>query len=115
MFRFIQILLLFLLLTFVACIKDELEINVPDCVVKKVQEIKKEPVRNPPAQVWEWKVDDTIYFYITSDCCDQFNYLYNVECNVVCAPDGGLTGNGDGNCPDFSNVIEKTLVWEDDR
>jgi hypothetical protein len=89
--------------------------DVPNCVEKKNKKIKNEEVRNPPAKVWEWKVDGATYYYITSDCCDQFNYLYDDNCNEFCAPDSGFTGGGDGNCPQFNGEIEKTLVWEDDR
>ena len=73
------------------------------------------PVQNPPAEIWEWKIDNTSYYYITSDCCDQFNYLYDSDCNVVCAPDGGFTGAGDGKCTDLNEPTQKTLIWEDLR
>lgn len=98
-----------------ACHYLDLGVDVPSCIENKIREIKKEAVRNPPAQVWKWEVDGNIYYYITSDCCDQYNYLYDEDCNVVCAPDGGLTGNGDGKCPEFKGQIKRTRVWEDDR
>ncbi|MHC1776059.1 MAG: hypothetical protein AB9834_11670 [Lentimicrobium sp.] len=98
-----------------ACEKSDLKKDVPDCIESKINDIKNEPVRNPPASVWEWKVDGKTYYYITSDCCDQFNYLYDDDCSEVCAPDGGFTGAGDGQCPDFQGQIIKTLVWEDNR
>lgn len=88
---------------------------MPNCVERKIKKIKKEKVQNPPAKVWEWKVNGETYYYITSDCCDQFNYLYDDKCNEICAPDGGFSGSGDGKCPQFNGPIEKTLVWEDDR
>lgn len=98
-----------------SCKKIELQKDVPNCVERKIRKISKEQVRNPPATVWEWKVDGNTYYYITSGCCDQFNYLYDDNCNEVCAPDGGFSGRGDGNCPQFIGQIEKTLIWEDDR
>ncbi len=98
-----------------SCEKIDLESDAPSCIEKKIKKIKKERVRNPPAKVWKWEVDGQVYFYITSDCCDQFNYLYDNYCNIVCAPDGGITGGGDGACPDFNGQIEWILVWEDDR
>ena len=98
---------------FSSCEKEE--IDAPSCIIDKVREIQKEGVYNPPAQVWMWLVDGETYYYITSDCCDQFNYLYDSECNIVCAPDGGITGNGDGQCPEFTGPVEKTLIWEDTR
>ncbi len=109
------IILAFAAVLFTTCTKLDLKKKVPHCVEIQIRKIKKEPVNNPPSQVWEWKVDNNTFYYITSGCCDQFNYLYNVDCNKVCAPDGGLTGGGDGNCPEFVGNIEKTLVWEDDR
>ncbi len=107
----------FTLLTFifVACDKPENTRQLPDCIRVKIDEIMREAVRNPPAQVWEWKADGKTYYYITSDCCDQFNLLYDESCNEVCAPDGGFTGAGDGNCPDFQGQIIKTKIWEDLR
>lgn len=98
-----------------ACEKLNLAVDVSSCIEEKIRDIKKEALLNPPVQVWKWEVDGNTYFYFTSDCCDQYNYLYDKDCNVVCAPDGGFTGNGDGNCPDFNEEIMKTLVWEDDR
>ena len=111
-----------LLLTLIAfnlilssCEKLDLKVAVPSCIEKEIIKIKKEGVRNPPAKVWKWEVDGKTYYYITSDCCDQYNYLYDDNCKKVCAPGGGDTGTGDGNCPDFNGSIVKTLVWEDSR
>jgi hypothetical protein len=91
------------------------DIDAPPCILDIIEVIKDESVRNPPAQVWKWEVGDEDYYYITSDCCDHFNYLYSNSCEIICAPDGGITGNGDGNCPDFEGEVEKELVWEDKR
>lgn len=85
------------------------------CIDTKINEIKQTEVTNPPTEVWKWDVDRNTYYYFTSDCCDQFNFLYNEKCEIVCAPDGGITGNGDGSCPEFIGEIEKTLFWKDPR
>jgi len=102
-------------LTILSCEELDLDKDVSNCIKQKIKDLQKEEVHNPPASVWEWKVDGETYYYITSDCCDQYNYLYDDNCNEICAPDGGITGTGDGNCPDFTVEIEKTLIWEDDR
>jgi len=104
-----------LLILSASCVKDETEIDAPQCILDAIEAIKERSVTNPPTKVEEWKIDDAIYYYITADCCDQYNYLYDLSCNIVCAPDGGFTGYGDGNCPDFIGEIEKTLVWKDSR
>jgi len=101
---------------FAACKHDnDLETKLPKCISDKIENLKEIPAQNPRAEVWQWKVDGKTYYYITSDCCDQFNYLYDNQCNVVCAPDGGITGAGDGACPKFTGTIEYTLVWKDPR
>ncbi len=114
-FTFMVLSLIGLAFFFTSCEKLDLEIDVPGCVEEKIKEVKRRDVHNPPASVWKWEVDGNTYFYFTSDCCDQLNYLYDDKCNVVCAPDGGISGTGDGNCPEFEGELIKTLVWEDDR
>ncbi len=107
----------FILLSLIifGCSSPDLEKDAPSCVKRKIKDIQKEDVWNPPAEVWEWKVDGQTYYYFTSSCCDKKNYLYDEDCNQICAPDGGFTGNGDGNCPNFSGTIQKSLVWKDNR
>lgn len=112
--KFLTVLIPVLLLC-ISCDKLDLLTEVPLCIEKEIKAIKKEEVRNPPAKVWKWEINGQTFYYITSDCCDQFNYLYDEDCNIVCAPDGGFSGMGDGNCPKFMGPIKQTLVWEDDR
>ena len=109
------LLIIILILPLLSCDNEEGGTEVPSCIERKIDEIKSETVWNPPAQVWKWENDENTYYYITSECCDQWNYLYDEQCNVVCAPDGGITGMGDGNCPEFSEPIDKSLIWADDR
>lgn len=97
------------------CQSPDLQIDVPHCIKAKIKKITKEHVYNPPAEVWQIKTDGKTFYYFTSDCCDQFNYLYTEDCKKLCAPDGGFTGGGDGNCPDFSGNEQRTLVWKDRR
>lgn len=115
----LQFLMAAIFLTLLSCSKDEeppnCMIHKPNCIDHKIESLKKERVRSPPAEVWEWKVDNSIYYYITSNCCDQYNLLHDNECNIICAPDGGNSGEGDGNCPNFSGTILKTLRWKDPR
>ena len=96
----IKIALAFFITVFTTCQKTELNIEAHDCIIDVIQNIMDNPVTNPPTRIEKWEVDDTIYYYVTSDCCDQFNYLYDPQCNEICAPDGGFSGSGDGNCPE---------------
>lgn len=100
---------------FSSCKSSDLNTDTTDCIEIKIAQFLKNDVTNPPTQIWKWEVDTQVFYYITSDCCDQYNYLFNSNCEIVCAPDGGITGNGDGNCPEFSSEIIKILIWEDKR
>jgi len=112
-----KILVVFIIssLTLVSCKNADDNDSIPTCIEAKINNLKNSPVQNPPAKVWKWEVDGQTYFYITSDCCDQYNFLYSTNCEIICAPNGGFTGGGDGKCPAFSNEIIKSLVWEDPR
>ena len=101
-------------LTAVSCQSLHLPKGTPNCVRDEIEHLSKAEKQNPPAEVWKWQAGDKVYYYFNAPCCDQMNRLVDDNCNFVCAPDGGFTGKGDGNCPDLSNV-EKTLVWKDTR
>jgi len=111
----ILFLSLFLCSLLTACEKPDLAVAVPNCIENKIQDIQNAPVENPPKEVWLWEYNGVSYYYFTAACCDQFSELYDADCNLVCAPDGGFTGMGDGNCvPGILNAT-KTLIWKDPR
>ena len=101
--------------TFTSCHKSDSESDIPECIEEQITLLKNKPTQNPAAEVWRWKTTNKTYYYITSDCCDQFNYLYDSDCTIVCAPDGGFTGAGNGKCSDLIEPIIKHLIWEDPR
>lgn len=96
--------------------KSQTTSEIPACIQEKIEQFKQNPPQNPPVEIWRWtKKDGTNYYYITSPCCDQYNYIHNENCERVCAPDGGFTGQGDGKCPDLKENVIQTLIWKDDR
>ncbi|MEY4659951.1 MAG: hypothetical protein RJB36_1717 [Bacteroidota bacterium] len=104
-----------ILLLLSSCEKPVLSMDVPKCIEQKIQSIQNDPVQNPPTEVWLWEYNGVSYYYFTAACCDQFSSLYDADCQFVCAPDGGFTGGGDGNCiPGIQNAT-KTLIWKDPR
>jgi hypothetical protein len=97
-----------------SCKKDS--VKLPACIQDKIEAIKQQARYNPPATVYRYKYMDKYVFLFSSDCCDQFNYLYDMNCNMVCAPTGGITGRGDNRCPNFKTLAsEETLIWRDER
>ena len=90
--------------------------KIPVCIQAKIDSIKKLPRFNPPAEVTEYLYNEKRVFIFTSDCCDFFNAVYGENCEYVCAPSGGITGQGDFKCKDFTkNAKLVKLVWKDER
>lgn len=87
--------------------------NMPQCLSAKIDSIKKVPNLHSPESVIEYNYNGTLVYYVTAGCCDQFNEVYDVDCKILGAPDGGITGKGDGKLPDFfSKATNKKVVWE---
>lgn len=89
---------------------------IPACIQNRIDSIKKEPKWNPPAEVNEYLYNGKAVYLFSSPCCDFYNTLYGSDCNYICAPSGGFSGNGDGKCMDFKSAAKHVrLVWKDDR
>ncbi len=96
------------------CNKSKKEL--PACVQQKIEQIKAQARWNPPAEVNEYIYNGKTTFLFTSDCCDQYIMLYDDQCNLICAPAGGITGKGDGKCTDFYNTAKLIrMIWKDPR
>jgi hypothetical protein len=104
-----------LLAAFKPCLTTKAE-AVPACIQQRIEEIKKEPKWNPPAEVHEYIYNGKKVYYFSSNCCDQYNTVYDSVCNYICAPSGGYSGEGDKKCPDFkANAQHVRLIWKDER
>lgn len=90
--------------------------DVPVCILEKIKQLKNEEVWNPPASVWQYEYKGQVVYYIPARCCDIPSSLYDANCNLICHPDGGFTGKGDGKCTDFADKRTKEkLIWKDER
>jgi YHS domain-containing protein len=88
----------------------------PKWVQNLVASYEKDPVGNPPQSIWQYEYKGQTVYYIPPQCCDQFSKLYDAGGVVLCAPDGGFTGQGDGKCSDFSRERKnEKLIWQDPR
>ena len=96
--------------------KKDAAVHIPVCIQDKIDAISQQPKFNPPATVYRYVYRDNYVYLFTADCCDQYDYVYDRECQVICAPSGGIAGHGDGRCPNFEQVAtEKTVIWHDAR
>ena len=97
-----------ILFVFVSGCVQNIPVNEPEWIREYIKE-------NSPLWVSKCEYKNATVYYIPSSCCDQFNYLYNENGEKICAPDGGLTGNGDGRCSDFSIDDNQNcrFIWQD--
>lgn len=93
-----------------------MEKKLPECILKKIESLEKEPVRNPPAIVAEYQYKGRKVYYIPPAAGDQMSALYDESCALICRPDGGITGMGDGKCAGFPEErSEEKIIWKDER
>jgi hypothetical protein len=89
---------------------------VPAPVSSLMQQLESQPRANPPLYVASYEYRGQVVYYVPPRCCDIFSDLYNAAGDLLCHPDGGLAGHGDGRCPDFLSQRKKeTIIWRDRR
>ena len=55
---------------------------VPACIEQKIEQLKKAPMqKNPAAEVNEYSYNGKRVYLFNSPCCDQYNNLYDSDCN----------------------------------
>lgn len=112
----IVIVILLVIVAWGACDKATLPSNLPHCVKLKIDELQNNQVTNPPSKVFEYTYHNEKVYYIPPICCDFYGTVYNENCEIICHPDGGITGHGDGKCANFfKEATNGKLVWEDNR
>ena len=85
-----------------------------------ITRLQSEPVRNPPAKILRYTYSRKSYYYVPPAAGDQFSSLYNAVGKKICAPDGGISGAGDGKCPAFVPKLLNSrtpgeVIWQDTR
>jgi|SRR6266542_3597765 len=89
---------------------------LPDWLTTLIQDLESQPVANPPAFIAQYEYRGQVVYYLPARCCDIPSKLYSAVGTIVCHPDGGFTGTGDGRCADF--VVERKnekVLWRDPR
>ena len=63
--------------------------------------------------IWRFRLNGVAVYYVQSECCDRYNLLYDRDGTEICAPDGGISGGGAGECPDSWRKAKRgVLIWE---
>jgi hypothetical protein len=90
--------------------------NLPPWVVDLIATKESSQVENPPASLTKCIYQNRVVYYYPPVCCDQWSILFAENGSILCAPDGGLRGTGDGRCPDyFGKRTDCITVWADSR
>ena len=88
----------------------------PTWVTALIRQLETQPVANPPAFVARYDYKGQEVYFVPQRCCDIMSVLYRSDAAIMCHPDGGLTGKGDGMCADF--FVERRnerIVWHDSK
>jgi hypothetical protein len=90
---------------------------LPAFVETLIQQYEAGSRRNSPGSIWKYEYRGAQVFYVPPlYCCDLPSRLYDAEGSVICSPDGGIAGAGDGRCPDFfARRRGELLLWKDQR
>jgi hypothetical protein len=89
--------------------------SIPSFVAELITQYKSAPAGSSPGSVWRYQYKGAVVFFVPRlSCCDIPSRLYDVNGNLLCRPDGGIAGSGDGKCPDFFRERSKgELLWSD--
>ena len=88
--------------------KDDIDANVPQCLKQVIQARES----RCSVSVYKYVFNEEDAYLIESRCPDALHTLYDTECKHICSPSGGVSGNGDGRCPDFyETAVQVELVY----
>jgi hypothetical protein len=113
-------LLLFVFLMSVACARSPVAPNstesVPVWLTALTHQLEAQPVANPPTFIARYDYKGQSVYFLPQQCCDIMGALYREDGSVMCHPDGGFSGSGDGQCPDFlAERKNEQIIWRDAR
>jgi hypothetical protein len=92
--------------------KKRVSTELPVCLEKMIDSMKKESLNLPESITMYTYKSQTVY-YVVSGCCDQYNLVYDSECNYLGALDGGIIGRGDNKLRDFKDsALGGNVVWK---
>ena len=88
----------------------------PQWLTTLIRNFEMQPVANPPVAITRYEYKGEKVYFVPPRCCDIWSDLYRADGTTLCHPDGGLSGNGDGRCPDFFTERKNAqIIWQDPR
>ncbi len=112
----LRIIGIFVILILLSACSQATQASNPAWLDQLIKQFENNPVANPPLSVWKYDYKGQVVYFVPQHCCDIPSVLYDAQGNVVCAPDGGIAGRGDGKCSDFFDQRSaEQLIWQDSR
>ena len=88
----------------------------PPWLQRLIGQLRAQPPGNSPLTVWRDRYRGQVVYDLPPQCCDQTSVLFDAGGTLIGAPDGGLTGRGDGRVGDFYKLRQEgLLLWRDPR
>jgi uncharacterized protein DUF6970 len=117
MTKHVRILAACVFLTAAACAeKNPAAPEQPEWLASLIHELETQPVANPPAFIARYEFNGGPVYYLPARCCDIMGTVFQANGAILCHPDGGFTGKGDGRCPTFfADRANEQIVWRDPR
>lgn len=89
-----------------------IDTSITTCISNKLTEYISKGDTTDVTAVYQYYYNEKICYLLNSQCCDLFNALVDNNCNIICLPTGGISGGGDGTCPDFNtDAIFIRKIW----
>ena len=90
--------------------------ELPSCFETKIKTMSANLREGVPQSITRYRYKGQPVYYMLSSCCDNYNIVFDSDCNILGFPDGGYTGRGDGKMPDFhKEAVKDKIVWESNQ
>ena len=89
---------------------------LPTWLTSLIRNLESQPPANPRAFIARYEYKGQIVYFEPQRCCDVPSRVYWIDGTLLCQPDGGFSGAGDGRCPDFfAERKNEKVIWRDSR
>jgi len=103
--------ILLLTFTIIACEKSDVAENTPNCIVNKIETLKKNSICDDP-NIKEYNFQGIVVYVVDQGSCgaDLSAGVFDSDCNGL-GELGGIIGNTIINGEEFSNATFIRLIW----
>lgn len=87
--------------------------RIHPCVLEKIDYLEARGAAADTTAIMQFYYNGQLVYLYFTECCDRYNVLYDSSCQMICLPTGGLSGGGDGSCPDFADrAVYIKKIWQ---